>query len=162
MSSSKRISNINSFNLSKDRRVILVSLLAGGVGISLHHGSSTLFLCEPYYNPFVEQQAEERVHRLGQTNTVRIFRYVMEKSIEIWINALKSKKLDKAKFMKLSSIKRSDTSSFNDLLKLFEENVMFVDDNKMRKIRSGDQEDDKKILRNRKIKEKRKNFPMPK
>lgn len=161
MSSAKRISSINTFNECRDRRVILVSLLAGGVGISLHHGSSTLFLCEPYYNPFVEQQAEERVHRLGQNNTVRIFRYVMDKSIEIWINALKGRKIHKANFMKLSSIKNNDRSSFSDLLKLFEDNVMFVDGNKKMQ-KSKNIEDDKKISRNRKTREKKKNFPMPK
>ena len=83
---------VDEFNVSNKPRVILVSLMAGGTGLSLHHGSSTVIISEPYYNPFIEQQAEERVHRIGQTEQVKVIRYVTKNSIETWMQSMKDKK----------------------------------------------------------------------
>jgi SWI/SNF-related matrix-associated actin-dependent regulator of chromatin subfamily A3 len=62
-------------------RVFLVSLKAGGVGLNLT-ASSHAHLLDPYWNPAVEEQAADRVHRLGQIRPVRIYRYVVKQSIE--------------------------------------------------------------------------------
>lgn len=45
--------------------------------------ASRVHLLEPHWNPMVEQQAVERVHRLGQTRDVVITRYIMSDSFEI-------------------------------------------------------------------------------
>lgn len=92
MSTMERDIAISYFNTQNTRRVLLISLMAGSTGLSLHKGSSTIILAEPYYNPFIEQQAEERVHRLGQEEQVNIYRYYMNNSVESWLNGLKDKK----------------------------------------------------------------------
>ncbi len=97
MSTNDRDTTVERFNTSTSKRVILVSLMAGGVGLSLHHNASHVMLCEPYYNPFIEQQAEERVHRLGQTERVEVFRFYVTHSVDSWMNQMKVKKAEDAK-----------------------------------------------------------------
>jgi SNF2 family DNA or RNA helicase len=120
---------VNKFNKSREPRVILVSLLAGGCGLSLHHGSSTVFICEPYYNGFIEMQAEERVHRLGQKSQVNVYKYTMENSVETWITALKEKKSGLASALELNAPYRKKTDAtfnFDDLGSLFMDHVCFT------------------------------------
>lgn len=53
---------------------------------------------EPQWNPFTEEQAEDRVHRLGQTaETVMIYRLIVKDTIEEWITFIQHKKLDTAR-----------------------------------------------------------------
>ena len=47
---------------------------------------------DPWYNPAVEWQSGDRVHRIGQTRPVRITRLVIENSIESRIVELQAKK----------------------------------------------------------------------
>lgn len=54
-------------------RILLVSLKAGGVGLNLT-AATRVHLLDPWWNPSVEEQAMDRVHRLGQTQPVHIFR----------------------------------------------------------------------------------------
>lgn len=117
---------VSRFNNARHPRVILVSLMAGGVGLSLHHGSSTVMLAEPYYNPFVEQQAEERVHRIGQHEQVNVYRYYMNNSVEKWIDGLKQKKLTLAGNLSLVNKEIIPTDfCFDDIADLFNEHVAF-------------------------------------
>lgn len=130
----KRDIIINKFNKSRQPRIILVSLMAGGVGVSLHHGSSTVVLCEPYYNPFMEAQAEERVHRLGQQHQVNVYRYRMSNSVESWINSLKEKKLTLAGSLELVKQELVPIDfDFNDIAELFREHVAFIKNNEEEK-----------------------------
>ncbi|KAG7669835.1 hypothetical protein Ndes2437B_g06024 [Nannochloris sp. 'desiccata'] len=62
-------------------RVFLISLKAGGVGLNLT-AANHAHLLDPYWNPAVEEQAADRVHRLGQIRPVCIYRYVVKESIE--------------------------------------------------------------------------------
>jgi len=71
--------------------VMLVSLKAAGTGITLH-AADYVFLLDPWWNPAVEAQAVDRVHRLGQTNTVFVYRMVTAGTIEERIQALKADK----------------------------------------------------------------------
>ena len=51
--------------------VVLVSLKAGGVGLNLT-AANHAHICDPWWNPSVEEQAADRVHRLGQRRPVQI------------------------------------------------------------------------------------------
>ncbi|GBF96868.1 helicase-like transcription factor [Raphidocelis subcapitata] len=62
-------------------RVFVASLKAGGVGMNLTAGCQ-VHLLEPHYNPAVEDQAADRVHRLGQTRPVTVCRYIARGTIE--------------------------------------------------------------------------------
>ncbi|KAJ3303117.1 hypothetical protein HDV03_004196 [Kappamyces sp. JEL0829] len=61
--------------------IFLVSIQAGGVGLNLV-SASRVYLLEPYWNPAVEKQAVDRVHRLGQTKAVTTVRFIIRDSIE--------------------------------------------------------------------------------
>ena len=120
---------VEKFNTQRNQRVILVSLMAGGCGLSLHLGSSTLMLCEPYYNPFQEFQAMDRVNRLGQKHQVNVYRYNSTNSVESWIQKLKEKKLCQAEIISLvDSQNVSEDFNFSDIDKLFQQHVSFESD----------------------------------
>lgn len=61
--------------------VLLISLKAGGVGLNLNC-AHILYLLDPWWNPAVEEQAIDRVHRLGQLRPVQVYRLVMEGTVE--------------------------------------------------------------------------------
>lgn len=82
---------VSAFQGAKGSAIMLVSLRAGGTGITLH-AADYLFLMDPWWNPAVEDQAIDRVHRLGQKKTVFVYRVVSEGTIEARIQALKSQK----------------------------------------------------------------------
>ena len=128
MNKEERDEVVSEFNNSRTPRVILVSLMAGGVGLSLHEGSSTVFLSEPYYNPFAEQQAEERVHRIGQEHQVNVYRYSMKNSVESWISGLKQKKLVLASGLNLVNNEVVPVDfNFDDIAELFQTHVAFIE-----------------------------------
>ncbi|KAK4238401.1 SNF2 family N-terminal domain-containing protein [Achaetomium macrosporum] len=72
-------------------QVILVSIMAGGLGLNLTAGNS-VYVMEPQFNPAAEAQAVDRVHRLGQTRAVRIVRFIMKGSFEEEMLKLQDKK----------------------------------------------------------------------
>ncbi|KZT54699.1 hypothetical protein CALCODRAFT_519207 [Calocera cornea HHB12733] len=61
--------------------VLLVSLRAGGVGLNLT-AAQRVYLMDPYWNPAVENQAVDRIHRLGQTRPVTTIKLVIENTVE--------------------------------------------------------------------------------
>ncbi|EFJ52656.1 hypothetical protein VOLCADRAFT_115608 [Volvox carteri f. nagariensis] len=75
--------------------VFLVSLKAGGVGMNLT-AASHVHLLDPWWNPSVEEQAMDRVHRLGQTRDVEVFRYVAADTIEERMLLLQERKRELA------------------------------------------------------------------
>ena len=80
------------FQKGKNPSIILVSLRAGGTGITLHCGEY-VFLLDPWWNPAVEQQAIDRVHRIGQNRTVFIYHMIAKGTIEERIQRMKADKL---------------------------------------------------------------------
>ncbi|KAK3318382.1 SNF2 family N-terminal domain-containing protein [Apodospora peruviana] len=72
-------------------QVILVSIMAGGLGLNLTTGN-TVYVMEPQFNPAAEAQAVDRVHRLGQKRPVRTVRFIMEGSFEEKMLQLQDKK----------------------------------------------------------------------
>jgi len=71
--------------------IMLVSLRAGGTGITLH-AADYVFLLDPWWNPAVENQAVDRVHRIGQDRRVFVYRMITEGTIEQRIQQLKQEK----------------------------------------------------------------------
>jgi SNF2 family DNA or RNA helicase len=82
---------VKDFQSATGAAAMLVSLKAAGTGITLH-AADYVFLLDPWWNPAVEDQAIDRVHRIGQTNTVFVYRMVTAGTIEERIQALKSEK----------------------------------------------------------------------
>jgi DNA repair protein RAD5 len=71
--------------------IMLISLKAGGVGLNLVTASVVYFM-DAWWNPAVEDQAIQRVHRIGQTRTVRVYRFVVQHTIEQQIGMLQQRK----------------------------------------------------------------------
>ncbi|MBS0631135.1 MAG: DEAD/DEAH box helicase [Verrucomicrobia bacterium] len=88
-----RLKPVQSFQQASGAAAMLVSLKAAGTGITLH-AADYVFLLDPWWNPAVEAQAVDRVHRIGQTNTVFVYRMVTAGTIEERIQALKAEKKD--------------------------------------------------------------------
>lgn len=64
---------------------------AGGVALNLVE-ASRVFICDPWWNPSIELQAMDRIHRLGQKRPIKITRLIIENSIESRIVQLQDKK----------------------------------------------------------------------
>lgn len=61
--------------------IFLISLKAGGVGLNLT-AASYVFIMDPWWNPAVESQAIDRAHRIGQQNTLTVYRPIIKGSVE--------------------------------------------------------------------------------
>lgn len=72
---------VNEFNTNEDVKVFLISLKAGGVGLNLTAASS-VFIYDPWWNPMAEKQAIDRAHRIGQKNSVNVYKFITKNSIE--------------------------------------------------------------------------------
>ncbi|MBT9587557.1 hypothetical protein IV102_29720 [bacterium] len=61
--------------------IFLISLKAGGTGLTLTKADYVLHL-DPWWNPAVEDQATDRAHRIGQTQTVNVYRLIARDTVE--------------------------------------------------------------------------------
>ena len=75
--------------------LFLISLRAGGTGLNLTAADYVVHL-DPWWNPAVEDQASDRAHRIGQEQSVTIYRLIMRDSIEERIVRLHRDKRDLA------------------------------------------------------------------
>ncbi len=88
--SEERVERCERFN-SGERDFFLISLKAGGTGLNLT-GADTVILYDLWWNPAVEDQAADRAHRMGQTQTVQVIKLVARGTIEEKMNELQDKK----------------------------------------------------------------------
>lgn len=72
-------------------RVLLTSLRAGNVGLTLTEANHVI-LMEPFWNPYVEEQAQDRVYRIGQSRPVTIYRLRVKGTVEDRIVELQDNK----------------------------------------------------------------------
>ena len=75
----------------KNVRLMLVSLKAGNAGLNLNMASQVIIL-DPFWNPYIEEQAIDRAHRIGQTRPVKVHRVLIEQTVEDRIIELQEKK----------------------------------------------------------------------
>ncbi|MEY4272980.1 MAG: hypothetical protein RL250_1846 [Verrucomicrobiota bacterium] len=86
-----RAAPVEQFKETKGPALFLASLKAGGTGITLNT-AEYVFLLDPWWNPAVEAQAVDRVHRIGQKNPVLIYRMIAPGTVEERIEELKQEK----------------------------------------------------------------------
>jgi superfamily II DNA or RNA helicase len=101
---------VDRFNQDPDCRVFLGSLKAGGTGIDLVGGSAVIHY-DRWWNAAKEDQATDRVYRLGQRRAVQVFKLVTEGTLEEKIAAL----IDRKRQM-MASVVQEDSA---ELAKLF-------------------------------------------
>lgn len=82
---------VANFQDPKGPPVIVVSLRAGGTGLTLTR-ADTVVHYDPWWNPAVERQATDRAHRLGQKKVVSVYRLICANSIEERVLALAERK----------------------------------------------------------------------
>lgn len=75
-----RLDLANRFNMG-EKDLFLISLKAGGTGINLT-GGDTVILYDSWWNPAIEDQAADRVHRFGQKKSVQVIRMISKGTIE--------------------------------------------------------------------------------
>ena len=86
----KRNSDVKLFNDGQGK-VYLISLKAGGTGLNLT-GADMVIHYDPWWNPAVEEQATDRVYRIGQKNIVNVMKLITKGTIEEKIYKLQEKK----------------------------------------------------------------------
>ena len=69
------------FNSDKKIFAFILSTRSGGFGINLT-GADTVIFYDSDWNPAMDQQAQDRCHRIGQTRQVHIYRLISERTIE--------------------------------------------------------------------------------
>lgn len=110
---------VNDFNRRNGGpSVMLLSLTAGGVGLNLV-GGNHLFMVDLHWNPALELQACDRIHRLGQTKNVFIHKFVCTSTIEQRVLQLQEKKTQLA-----TSVLEGAASK--KLTKLTKDELMFL------------------------------------
>ncbi|KAJ5826599.1 Helicase C-terminal [Penicillium robsamsonii] len=72
--------------------VMLASIGSVAEGVDLT-AASCVHMIEPQWNPMVEAQALDRVHRIGQVRDVTVTRYIVKDSIELYVQAIQQNKL---------------------------------------------------------------------
>jgi SWI/SNF-related matrix-associated actin-dependent regulator of chromatin subfamily A member 5 len=89
----QRTVDINSFNMpGSSKFVFLMSTRAGGLGINCQT-ADTCILFDSDWNPQIDLQAMARVHRIGQTKVVHLYRLVTSGTVEARIVQRAEKKL---------------------------------------------------------------------
>ena len=115
----ERIRMVDEFNESKDIKVFLISLKAGGTGLNLT-GADMVIHYDPWWNASAENQATDRAYRIGQKNNVQVYKLITKNSIEEKIYELQKKKstlIDNVLDTRTSFISKL---SKEDIMKLFE------------------------------------------
>ena len=91
MSSVQRNHAVIEFADNPDVRILLVSLKAGNSGLNLT-AASQVILFDPFWNPYIEEQAIDRAHRIGQRLPVQVHRVLVPNTVEDRIIELQEKK----------------------------------------------------------------------
>ena len=128
MTANNRSKSISKLNKDLSCWIMLISLKAGGVGLNLV-AANHVFMMDIWWNPAIEDQALDRVHRIGQLKKVKIHRIIIKNSIEQKVLKLQDKKrkiaqqaLDLNRNNNNKRDKQSVNLSSKDLIDLFRDN----------------------------------------
>lgn len=91
LNSNKREKLIERFNNDEDIPVMIVSLKAGGTGLNLTAANHVIHY-DLWWNPAVENQATDRVYRIGQDKKVFVHRLITTNTFEERINEIINEK----------------------------------------------------------------------
>lgn len=91
MSVDTKNDTIKRFYQDDEYKVLFLSLKAGNVGLTLTCASHIIMM-DPFWNPYVEDQAMDRAHRIGQTREVHVHRLFVSGTVELRILELQDHK----------------------------------------------------------------------
>lgn len=112
-----RIDVVNRFE-SAYEGIFLISIKAGGVGLNLVSAQDVI-IYDPWWNPFVEQQAVDRAYRIGQDKPVTVYKLVVANTIEERIIEMqKDKEIDFDEL--INSISNDKNFGLKDIIELLQ------------------------------------------
>ena len=114
----ERIRLVTEFN-QDETPVFLISLKAGGTGLNLTAADIVIHF-DPWWNTAVQNQATDRVHRIGQTNRVLVYKLIAQNSIEENIVKLQEQKAELAEQILGGDNLGSPSFSREELLELLQ------------------------------------------
>lgn len=116
----ERLELCNKFN-KDDVKVFLISLKAGGTGLNLI-GADIVIHYDPWWNEAVISQATDRTHRIGQTNTVTVYKLIAKDTLEEKILKLQEDKQNLADEILSGANTSLSSMSKDELLELLNGN----------------------------------------
>lgn len=99
-----------------DAGIFLISIKAGGTGLNLVSAQDVI-IYDPWWNPFVEQQAIDRAYRIGQKNPVTVYKLVVADTLEERIIEMQQEKIRDFDYL-INGITADKKINMNDILSL--------------------------------------------
>ncbi|GGK41155.1 hypothetical protein GCM10011591_10880 [Nocardia camponoti] len=124
LSAADRAKIVADFQSSDGPQVLILSLRAAGTGLTLTRAADVIHF-DRWWNPAVEAQASDRVHRIGQTRTVTVTTLTSATTVEEHIAAMHSRKsalTDLADSAGIAELARLDDDALVDILRRKREN----------------------------------------
>ena len=115
----KRVEMCEHFNKDDSIKVFLISLKAGGTGLNLT-GADVVIHYDPWWNLSAENQATDRAYRIGQKNSVQVYKLITANSIEEKINKLQEKKAELSEQLLSTEETFINKLSKEEIMSLFE------------------------------------------
>ncbi|HFA51297.1 MAG TPA: DEAD/DEAH box helicase [Bacteroidetes bacterium] len=91
VAAAQRKKAVDRFNDDKSVQAFFMTTKAGGVGLNLN-AADYVFVLDPWWNPFAENQAIARAHRIGQEKKVMAVKFIARDSIEEKILQMQERK----------------------------------------------------------------------
>lgn len=105
---------------TRTAKVLAISLKAGGVGLNLTTANH-VFMMDCWWNAAIEQQAVDRVHRIGQEKTVYVTHFIVSQTIEERILKIQKRKTAIIKEAFKGSGDKQETESMENLRIMFDD-----------------------------------------
>ena len=115
----KRVKMVDEFNNDSSIKVFLISLKAGGTGLNLTSADIVIHY-DPWWNISAENQATDRAYRIGQKNSVQLYKLITSNSIEEKINKMQERKEKLSKDILSTEETFINKMSKEEILDLFE------------------------------------------
>ncbi|CAO3621399.1 unnamed protein product [Cunninghamella blakesleeana] len=119
MSNIAREKSLHALRTDPDCKVMLISLKCGSLGLNLT-AANRVILMDIWWNPAVEEQAIDRVHRIGQSLPVHVTRLIIKDTIEQKIIMLQQKKAMLVKGALGDQMINNTKLTYRELLSLFD------------------------------------------
>lgn len=108
----ERDSIIERFKKDDSCRVLLINIKSGGTGLNLVEANHVIIM-DPYWNDSEQEQAINRIYRIGQKKDVFVYKLLIDNSIEKWMNLLQKSKLNTANYL----IDNNEDLSLHEIMK---------------------------------------------
>jgi superfamily II DNA or RNA helicase len=142
---------VDEFSARTGPSVLVAQIQAGGVGLNIQ-AASVVVICEPQWNPAIEEQAIARAHRMGQVRRVDVHRLLSEDGVD-------------ARMLEITQAKRAEFDEYarrSDLAASTPDAVDVSDLNTAREVASQAEQERRIVeLERKRLRLERQNAPAP-